>query len=96
MSAGFVAGLRPSGQFLANGIVGATSLLVRNVMQRNWTAANAVARRRRILLRELEQVGLAIDPSCVEALRQAVLESDSALAAMCSIQVPALPEPMVR
>ncbi len=96
MSAGVGPGSGPSGQLLANSIVGATASLVRNAMRRNWTAAAATARRRRLLLSELEQGGLAIDPSCVEALRQAVLESDSALAAMCSVQLAAWPEPVIR
>lgn len=96
MSNGIATALRPSGQMLATGIVGATSSLVRSALSRNWAAAGAIARRRRWLLSALEQGGLAIEPSCVEALRQAVLESDSVLAAMCTVQVAARTEPVVR
>lgn len=66
-----------------------TSVLVRHAQQGNWHHAAVAARQRGNLLKMLETQSCAGDEACVNALRQAIEESDQTL---YSIQ----PLPMVR
>ena len=85
-----------SSQLLARRILDTTSLLVRNAGQGNWAGAATAASHRRALFARLERETQVLDPSCMEALRQAVQESDAALAAMGPMQVAAPSVPVVR
>jgi hypothetical protein len=72
--------LRPAGRLLVNGIVAATSTVVRASMRGDWIHALATAERRRELLATLETEGRGVDASSIRALQQAVCESEHALA----------------
>lgn len=65
---------------MVNGILGQTSQLVRSALGGNWNGVVATAERRRELLGRLEEQCFARDEAAVTALRQAVAESDQALA----------------
>jgi len=69
-------------RLLVNAILGQTSVLVRNALGGNWSAAAAAAGRRRRMLGQLEQECLPREEGSVRALRQAVEESERALARM--------------
>lgn len=73
-----------SSRLLVNGILGQTSQLVRYALGGNWSGVVAAAERRRELLRRLENHCFSQDETVVTALRQAVAESDRALATMGS------------
>lgn len=71
-------------RLLVNAILGQTSLVVRNALRRDWTAAAAAAGRRRRMLGQLEKEDLPRDAGILAALRQAVEESEQVLAHMGS------------
>ena len=73
-------GLRAASRILANGIVASTSLLVRTTLRGDWDEAAAVAVARRALLGRLERECGGGERACVQALRQAVTESEDAFA----------------
>ena len=56
-----------------------TSVLVRHALQGNWHHASVAARQRGNLLKMLETHSCAGEEACVQALRQAIEESDQAL-----------------
>jgi hypothetical protein len=73
-------GLRPASKLLVNGIVAATSTVVQAGLRGDWGRALAMADHRRNLLARLETESCGAGGSCIEALRQAVRESERALA----------------
>jgi len=96
MRAASAAALRPSSRLLVNGILAATGRLVREAMQGNWSNASAVALHRRVLLDKLGTAEVEGEHSAMHALRQAVAESDQALAKMQSPRVAGQSRPMLR
>lgn len=87
--------LRPSSRLLVNGILAATARLVREAMQGDWRRATAVSLHRRVLLDKLGAMGLEGEQAAVIALRQAVAESDRALAVMSPRRVAVECRPML-
>jgi hypothetical protein len=79
-----VTGYAATHRLLVNAILGQTSLLVRNALGGNWSAAAAAADRRRRMLGRLEKECLPQEEQLVMVLRQAVEESEQALAHMGS------------
>lgn len=71
--------LRPTSRLLVNGIIAATSTVVRASMRGDWHHALAMAERRRYLLARLEAESRGVEVSAIRALQQAVCESENAL-----------------
>ncbi len=87
-----VAGYPSSSRLLVNGILGQTSSLVRHALGGDWRGVVVAAERRRELLGRLEEQCFPQEAADVTALRQAVEESEQALALIESC--PLVPQPV--
>ncbi len=74
------AGRPAANRLLVNAILGQTTALVRDALNGNWQGVVAAAQVRRGLLAKLEADDLRQASPAILALRQAVAESDQALA----------------
>lgn len=75
-------GIAASRRLAVNGILGQTSVLVRHAQNGDWNEVEAAARRRRTLLAMLESQRCVGDDPAIDALREAVAESERALDAI--------------